>query len=105
MSHELLEWINDPSINNLVPEWGNIGQVGGCTAAGTGQDNLETGDPLSGTEMPGVLMPNGITYHSQENAFFSWFLPGTFVGAGSKYSSNGTFVGFAKSCPPGGTNP
>jgi hypothetical protein len=104
MAHEILEWMNDPSGNNLVPEWGNIGQVGGCTAAGTGQNNLETGDPMSGLNHPGVVMPNGITYFAQENAFFSWFMATGFTGAGGKYSSNGTFTGFAKNCPPGGTN-
>jgi hypothetical protein len=104
LSHEILEWANDPSGNNLVPEWGNIGQVGGCTAVGTGQNNLETGDPLSGHLQPGVLMPNGVTYYSQENAFFSWFLGTGFTAAGGKFSSNGTFSGYAKNCPPGGTN-
>jgi hypothetical protein len=106
MSHEVMEWVNDPSTYNLVPPWGNIGQVGGC------QDNLETGDPLSGTLMPAVLMPNGVTYHTQEQAFFGWFLAAppasagfsAGAGAGNKYSSNGTFSGFAKACPPGGTN-
>jgi hypothetical protein len=118
MSHEVLEWVNDPSINNLVPIWGNIGQVGPCPPAGTGQDNLETGDPLSGNLMPGVLMANGVTYHPQENAFFGWFLGGpawpatsgplapypTGSGAGKKYSSAGTFSGFAKNPPACGTN-
>jgi len=104
VTHEILEWVNDPSGNNLVPEWGNIGQVGGCAVAGTGQDNLEVGDPMSGTNHPGVLMPNGVTYFMQENAFFTWFLGNVaFQGAGGRYSSNGTFSGFAKNCPPGGT--
>jgi hypothetical protein len=104
ISHEILEWVNDPSTNNLVPEWGNIGQVGGCASAGTGQNNFETGDPLSGKLQPGVVMSNGVTYFAQENAFFSWFLGTGFTGAGGKYSSNGTFTGYAKNCPPGGTN-
>ena len=105
LSHEILEWVNDPYLANLVPEWGNIGQVGGCTVAGTGQNTLETGDPLSGSLMPDVTMPNnGVTYHIQEQAFFSWFIGGPYPGAGGKYSSNGTFGGYAKSCPPGGSN-
>ena len=54
--------------------------------------------------MPGVPMPNGVTYHPQENAFFSWFMGPVFTGAGGKYSSNGTFGGDAKTCPTGGTN-
>ncbi len=96
-----MEWVNDPSGGNLVPDWGNIGQVGGC------QSNLETGDPLTGTSMPGVTMPTGAgntVFYSQEQAFFSWFL-GTAPGAGGKYSSNGTFTSFAQPCPPGEAPP
>lgn len=107
LSHELLEWINDPSGVNLTPEWGNIGQVGGCVSDGMGghtpgQHNFETGDPLSGNLFPGIAMPNGFTYHPQENAFYSWFFGGTSLGAGGKYSNNGTFTGFAKTCASGG---
>jgi len=103
LSHEVMEWVNDPSVNNLVPAWGHLGQVGGC------QDNLETGDPLSGTLDPPVVL-GSVTYHTQEQAFFGWFTgaqpaPGAAsgAGAGGKFSSNGTFGGFAKLCPPGGT--
>ncbi len=98
LSHEFLEWVNDPSVANLVPDWGGLGQVGGC------QNNIETGDPLSGSLMPGITMSNGVTYFAQEQAFFSWFMGGPTPGAGGKYSSNGTFGGFAKACPNGGTN-
>jgi len=96
-SHEVNEWSNDPNGSNPTPAWGNIGQVSGC------QDNLEVGDPLSGTLMPTVTV-GGFTYHLQELAFYSWFYGGTSLGAGGKYSSNGTFAGAAKLCPPGGTN-
>jgi len=104
LSHEFMEWVNDPSGNNLVPYWGHIGQVGGCTTPTNGQNNLEVGDPLSGTLMPAVTMPNGFVYHAQEQAFYSWFIGGPSLGAGGKYSSHGTFSGFAKNCPGGGTN-
>ena len=96
-SHEVNEWVNDPGGNNPTPAWGGIGQVGGC------QTNLEDGDPLSGTLMPAVTL-NGFTYHLQELAFFSWFYGGSSLGTGGKFSSNGTFAGAAKLCPPGGTN-
>jgi hypothetical protein len=96
-SHEVNEWVNDPSGANPTPAWGNIGQVGGC------QGNLEDGDPLSGTLMPTVTL-NGFTYHLQELAYFSWFYGGTSLGTGGKFSSNGTFAGPAILCPPGGTN-
>ncbi len=98
LSHEVMEWVDDPSGSNPTPPWGNIGQVSGC------QGNLENGDPLSGTLMPPVTMPNGVTYHAQELAFFSWYYGVPYPGAGGVYSSNGTFAGVAKLCPPGGTN-
>jgi hypothetical protein len=97
ISHEVQEWVDDPSGNNPVPAWGGIGQVSGC------QNNLEVGDPMSGTLMPAIVMPNGKTYHLQEQAFFSWFMGTPVTGAGGKYSSNSTFGGFAKPCPTGGT--
>lgn len=98
-AHEIGEWLDDPGGNNPVaPPWGNIGQTSGC------QGNLEVGDPLSGTLMPPVTMPNGFTYNLQELAFFSWFTRDTpSLGAGGVYSSNGTFLGPAQPCPPGGT--
>jgi hypothetical protein len=104
MSHEMTEAVNDPTGGNPAPSWGNIGEtVGRC------QSNLEVGDPLSpgfGTPTNGFTMlgANGLTYHLQELAFYSWFYGGPSLGAGGKYSSNGTFSGSAKLCPAGGTN-
>ena len=86
LSHELGEWIDDPNGNNATPAWGHIGQVSGC------QSNLEVGDPLSGTVLP-VTMPNGLTYHPQELAFFSWFYrQSPSLGVNGLFSSNGTFT-------------
>ncbi|HZS27291.1 MAG TPA: hypothetical protein VFB76_08665 [Candidatus Angelobacter sp.] len=100
-AHEISEWLDDPFGNNTlapVTPWGVIGQVSGC------QSNLETGDPLTGTLIPAVAL-GGFNYHLQELAFFSWFThDNPSLGAGGKYSDNGTFAGFAKACPPGGTN-
>lgn len=98
LTHEVAEWMDDPSGGNPTPAWGGIGQVGGC------QGNLEVGDPLSGTLFPNVVMPNGYTYHVQELAYYSWFFGRPSIAAGGKYSNNGTFAGDAKACPPGGTN-
>ena len=97
LSHEVSEWMNDPFVNNPTPAWGNIGQVTGC------QGNLETGDPLTPINAAPIFM-NGFNYHVQELTFFSWFYGGASLGTGGKYSSNGTFGGDAKLCPPGGTN-
>jgi hypothetical protein len=99
MAHEIGEWMNDPLGNNPTPAWGHIGQTSGC------QTNFEVGDPLSQIDMP-VIALNGYNYHVQELAFFSWFYnaPSTAsLGAGGKFSGNGTFKGPSKPCPPGGT--
>jgi hypothetical protein len=87
LAHEHGEWINDPTGANPTPAWGHIGQVTGC------QGNYEVGDPLSGTLMPAVKMPNGFTYHLQELAFFDWFYRVTpSIGVNGHYSLNGTFT-------------
>jgi hypothetical protein len=100
MAHEVGEWMDDPIGSNPVPPWGAIGQQPNC------QNNLEVGDPLSRSTSPFVVtMPNNFTYHLQELTFFSWFYgQSPSYGAGGGYSDNGTFSGFAKACPPGGTN-
>jgi hypothetical protein len=51
--HEIDEWQDDPTGGNPVPPWGHVGQQTGC------QTNLEVGDPLTGTSIPLVTMPNG----------------------------------------------
>jgi hypothetical protein len=91
MAHEINEWQDDPLGNNATPAWGHVGQVTGC------QTNLEVGDPLSGTNYPNVTM-NGYTYHLQELAFFSWFFGKPSIGAGGKFSDNGTFTAAQGAC-------
>jgi hypothetical protein len=86
MSHEVAEWMNDPTTVNPTPAWGNIGQVSGCHA------NYEVGDPLSGTLTPAVKMSNGYSYHLHELAFFGWFYRLTpSGGVHGWYSDNDTF--------------
>ena len=104
-AHEIGEWMDDPLGNNPTPNWGGIGQVGGC------QNNWEVGDPLTGTNFPAITMPNGVTYNPQETVFWSWFYSADHdayfqnMAAGGKYSTNGSFTGPSKACPPGGTFP
>jgi hypothetical protein len=86
LSHEVAEWMDDPYGNNPTPAWGNIGQVSGC------QNNLEVGDPLSGTDAPPIVGPNRFTYHLQELAFFSWFFQTPSIGIHGWFSNNGTFL-------------
>jgi hypothetical protein len=86
MSHEIGEWLNDPTTANATPAWGNTGQVVGCQA------NYEVGDPLSGEPMLAAKMSNGFTYHLQELAFYGWFFRLTpSGGVHGWYSDNGTF--------------
>ncbi len=107
MSHEIAEWMDDPTGANAVPAWGAEGQV----TAGHCQNNLEVGDPLSPnypTPTAPIYVTNtsiGVQYTLQELAFYSWFLGSKpSLGAGGLYSDNGTFKGYAKACPSGGTN-
>jgi hypothetical protein len=121
-AHEIAEWVDDPLGTNPTPRWGNIGQVGTCSANSGGQTNWENGDPVTGHLYPGILMSNGFTYHPQEIAFWGWFYDGfsggaavpiavngaNVAGAGGKFSTNGTFGGPSKICKngsgSGGTN-
>lgn len=91
MSHEINEWQDDPMGNNPVPAWGHVGQTSGC------QGNLEVGDPLTGTDYPPVFFFS-LPYHMQELTFFSWFYGGPSIGAGGKYSDNGTFTAAQGPC-------
>lgn len=86
MSHEVGEWMDDPFGNNPTPAWGHTGQVSGC------QNNLEDGDPLSGTNFPNVRGSNGFTYHLQELAFFSWFYGAPSIAVNGWFSDNNTFT-------------
>jgi hypothetical protein len=55
------------------------------------QNNLEVGDPLTGTLFPSVTL-SGFTYNPQELAFFSWFYGAPSSGTGGAFSNNGAFA-------------
>jgi hypothetical protein len=112
LSHEVAEAVNDPDVRpgheNLTPPWGNIGQTPGKCQA-----NLEVGDPLSeGFSTPSnpftVVGANGLTYETQELAYYSWFFGTTSLGVGAggvgRFSNNGSFSHTAVLCPPGTPN-
>lgn len=65
LSHEILEWFNDPFGGNLVPNWeSSIAPQYGCN------NMLEVGDPLVGV----VFTVSGYSGdHLQDMAFFNWF--------------------------------
>jgi hypothetical protein len=104
LAHEIGEALDDPNGSNPTPMWGNIGQT-----VGQGQNNLEVGDPLSpgfgtATKTWTVGGSNNYVYHLQELTFFSWFFGNRSLGAGGKFSNNGSFKGNCIIFPPGGTN-
>jgi hypothetical protein len=93
LAHEVGEWLNDPSGVNPTPKWGHVGQdPNSCQA------NLEVGDPLTDTNLA-ITAANGITYHPQELAFFSWFYrQQPSIGVNGFYSLAGTFTSPSKPC-------
>ena len=96
LSHEIAEWMDDPLGTNPTPPWGNTGQVDGHC-----QSNLEVGDPLTRTTF--AVTRDGVTYHPQEEAFFSWFYgPSPSIAVNGMFSFNGTLTHPAPICPPGG---
>jgi hypothetical protein len=65
LSHELLEWLDDPFTTNVVPNWiSPIAPQYGCNNA------LEVGDPLVGVVFTLTAFPND---HLQDIAFYNWF--------------------------------
>lgn len=98
-SHEIAEWLDDPFVqaavagggsDDLTPAWGHTGQVSGC------QNNLEVGDPLSGTEY--TQNYNGYAYHYQDEAYKDWFYRTPSEGTGGKYSFVGNFTTTQGTC-------
>jgi hypothetical protein len=90
-SHEVAEWMDDPTGTNPTKPWGHIGQVTKC------QSNLEVGDPLTGKTISRTA--GTFTYHLQELAFFSWFYHSKpSLGVNGWFSSNGTFKTSAAAC-------
>lgn len=75
LSHEIVEALNDPFVDNATPVW----QFPGVPAnAKICQDNLETGDPIEAlpTEVvPVTIKDDGrkFTYHPQTEALLQWF--------------------------------
>jgi hypothetical protein len=72
LSHEVAEIFNDPfvvsdGVHDLTPWW--LAPNGNC------QNDLETGDVIEGLPrgvFP-ITMPNGFTYHPQNEALLQWF--------------------------------
>lgn len=73
LSHEISETFNDPFVtaidgaHDVTPWW--LSPNGNC------QDDLEVGDVIEGLPRQTfpVTMPNGVTYHPQNEALLQWF--------------------------------
>jgi len=71
LSHEISETYNDPFVAvfgpDITPWW--LAPNGNC------QDSLEVGDVIEGLphQVFPITMPNGFTYHPQNEALLQWF--------------------------------
>jgi hypothetical protein len=76
-NHELLEWMNDPFINNIVPDW-KYPPKGAPGSVCSHNPFLEVGDPQGNgptfADFPTVpITINGVTYHLQDLVMLPWF--------------------------------
>jgi hypothetical protein len=76
-NHELAEWLNDPFVNNVVPDW-VYPPVSDGRAVCSGNPFLEVGDPQGNgptfDDFPTVLVTiGGVTYHLQQLVLWQWF--------------------------------
>ena len=94
LSHEVNEWVNDPFLTNVVPDWSySVPPIifNACS------NLLETGDPLELVNFP--LTVGGFTYHLQDAAFFSWFArQSPSLGYQGMYTYLGTFTSYSTPC-------
>lgn len=73
LNHEVAEWVDDPYIDNVTPDWAFPPKDQVC-----GGDVLEVGDPI-GNGPDFALFPtipvrlNGYTYHLQNLSTLQWF--------------------------------
>lgn len=95
LSHEVQEWTNDPFVNNAINPWVTpTAPQYGCTG------DLETGDPVVSYGFS-VSMPNGVTYHPEDEVFYSWFArqsPSISSAGSSVYTYLNNFAGVAHGC-------
>jgi len=85
LSHEIGEWIDDPLINNSVPQCGS-GAI------------LEVGDPLEGDANYGAYpyAVNGFTYHLQDLVTLPYFGAPPTTSVNSQFTFQGTKIAVCK---------
>jgi hypothetical protein len=101
ITHEVSEWMADPFINNLTPDWEIPDSGGACGGV------LEVGDPIEdlATQMFPITLHNHV-YHTQNEVTVAWFshddvVPDTFQHTFS-YPDTTVMTQHAQSC--GSTN-
>jgi len=104
ISHEVMEWLNDPSLDNPTPAW--PAGPGGCASPDQPNTVLETGDPiedLSGTSYVSAatfrVETLGTLYTLQNETLVPWFMRAQPSGA---VNGQYTFVPVVTP-PPGST--
>lgn len=94
LSHEVAETYNDPlvaadGVHNITPWW--LSPNGNC------QNDLEVGDVIEGlvNGVYPITMPNGFTYHPQNEALLQWFAfesPSSAIGGAYSYPNTSTLT-------------
>jgi hypothetical protein len=82
LSHEVIEWMDDPFVDNHSAGWENPFYVGDpppararCDSFFEGRDLLETADPFEtlGGLQNSLVVTNGYAYHIAEGAFIDFY--------------------------------
>jgi hypothetical protein len=95
LGHEVAEWLNDPTVDNVVAAWQEPAFPHICDST-----YMEVGDPLTPVS-PGIgVSLNGRTYQFPEVAFLSWFSDDRHsTSVNGWYSSLNTFSSPSTACP------
>jgi len=97
ITHEVSEWMADPFINNLTPDWSIPESGGACGGV------LEVGDPIEdlSTQMFPITL-HGHVYHTQNETMVSWFshddVPSTAYHGAYSYPDTTVLTAHASSC-------
>jgi hypothetical protein len=98
LSHEVAEWYSDPLVSNIVPAWVKPGSSA-CFS-----NMLEVGDAIENfSNLSFLVRLNGMEYHPQDVALFSWFTrQSPSIGLKGRYSyRGGKLFAPAPHCSPG----
>jgi hypothetical protein len=94
LAHEVVEWLMDPEVNNLVPTWGDPYIPNYCW-----NPAMEVADPIEQFDDT-TMSFNGHTYFFPDVAFLPWFSrTPTKFSVNGWYSLNDTLTSYAQKCP------